>query len=105
VIGRTIAAAALFALIATTAPAEPAGKTPDAPTTVAPALARAAPRATRAKDRPDEVVCRRMAISGTRVLGPKTCLARREWKAMEGRGMEEIEAAIRASRTTNCAGC
>ncbi len=105
VIRKTFTAAALIALMATTAVAEPAGKPADAPTTVAPALAQASPTPTRAKDRPDEVVCRRMAISGTRVLGPKTCMTRREWKSMEGRGMEDIEAAIRAARTLNCAGC
>lgn len=104
-IGRTITAAALFALIATSAPAEPAGKAPEAPTTVAPAVAQAARTPTRGKDRPDEVVCKRMAISGTRILGPKTCMTRRDWKSMEGRGMEDIEAAIRAARTRNCAGC
>lgn len=104
-IRQTITAAALSALVATVALAEPAGKGEDAPTTVAPALAQATPVPTRAKDRPDEVVCKRLPISGSRILGPKTCMARREWKAMEGRGMEEIEAAIRASRSLNCAGC
>lgn len=74
-------------------------------TTVSPAVVQAAPAPTRAKDRPDEVVCKRLPISGTRVMGPKTCMARREWKSMEGRGMEDVEAAIRAARTRNCAGC
>lgn len=74
-------------------------------TIVAPAVVQAAPAPTRAKDRPDEVVCKQVPISGTRVMGPKTCMARREWKSMEGRGMEDVEAAIRAARTRNCAGC
>ncbi|MDP1739351.1 MAG: hypothetical protein Q8L23_18150 [Caulobacter sp.] len=103
-IGRTITAAALFALIATTASAGPAGQVQAEPTTVAPALAQAAPAPTRGKDRPDEVVCKRMAISGTRVMGSKTCMTRRDWKSMEGRGMEDVEAAMRAARTRNCAG-
>ena len=99
-------ALALCALVAPAALAQPAGGPTGAPTTVAPAIVTATPlKASRGKDRPDEVVCKRQPISGTRVLGPKTCLPRRDWKAMEGRGMEEVEAAIRAARTSNCAGC
>lgn len=98
-------ALALWVLATPAATARSPGEAQAEPTTVAPALAQAASKPTRGKDRPDEVVCRRMAISGTRVMGPKTCMTRREWKSMEGRGMEDIEAALRAARTRNCAGC
>lgn len=106
--GLVLTALAFWALMAPATLIEPANTTPAAPvTTVSPAIVPAprAASATRAKDRPDEVVCKRLPISGTRVLGPKTCMARREWKSMEGRGMEDVEAAIRAARTRNCAGC
>ncbi|MCF8506839.1 MAG: hypothetical protein K9G59_18170 [Caulobacter sp.] len=102
----TLLALAICALVAPVALAQPTSGPTGGPTTVSPAIVTATPaKATRGKDRPDEIVCKRQPISGTRVLGPKTCLMRREWKAMEGRGMEEVEAAIRAARTSNCAGC
>lgn len=98
-----LAACALMATAASAAPTAPAGSET---TTVSPAVVTAPPApTTRAKDRPDEIVCKRQPISGTRVMGPKVCMARREWKSMEGRGMEDVEAAIRAARTRNCAGC
>lgn len=92
-------------VLTTQAGAQSASGTQTESTTVSPAVVQAAPTPNRAKDRPDEVVCKRLPISGTRVLGPKTCMTRRDWKSMEGRGMEDVEAAIRASRTRNCAGC
>ncbi|MFZ5668662.1 MAG: hypothetical protein ACOY4K_04150 [Pseudomonadota bacterium] len=101
-----VPALAISALLATAGAAEPSGPAATGSTTVSPAVVTAPPPpATRAKDRPDEIVCKRLPVSGSRVLGPKTCMARREWKSMEGRGMEDIEAAIRAGRTRNCAGC
>ena len=100
----TLIALALCVLT-TPAGAQPASGVKGESTTVSPAVVQAAPAPTRAKDRPDEVVCKQVPISGTRVMGPKTCMARREWKSMEGRGMEDVEAAIRAARTRNCAGC
>lgn len=92
-------------ILATPAGAQSASGGQAASTTVSPAVVQGAPTPTRGKDRPDEVVCKQVPISGTRVMGPKTCMARREWKSMEGRGMEDVEAAIRAARTRNCAGC
>jgi hypothetical protein len=103
----TITALALAAMLGSMALAQAPASAPVSATASPSSAPNAAPslRTTRAKDRKDEVVCKQLAISGTRILGPKTCMTRRDWKSIEGRGMEEIEAAIRASRTRNCAGC
>lgn len=52
----------------------------------------------------DKVICKRVDVSGTRVQLPKKCMTRKDWDRLDGRGKEDMDAAIRASLTRNAVG-
>ena len=66
----------------------------------APAPAQAAPAAEPVKPE-DQIVCKRVDVSGTRIQLPKKCMTRKDWARMSGPGKEDIEAIIRANLAVN----
>jgi len=80
-----LALTSIVALLA--AAAEPARPAP--PTTVAPVVATAAAK-TAAKPRPDEVVCKREAVLGSR-MKQRTCLTQADWDVRKTDARADIE--------------
>lgn len=77
----------LFATVLLAAAAEPAQ--PAAPTTAAPAVATAAAK-TPPKPRPDEIVCKREAVLGSR-MKQRTCLTQADWDVRKADARADIE--------------
>lgn len=73
--------------------------------TSAPALAPTAVATTAAPLKPeDQIVCKRVDVSGTRVQLPKKCMTRKDWARMDGPGKEDIQSIIRSNLTRNSTG-
>ena len=52
----------------------------------------------------DQIVCKRVDVSGTRVQLPKKCMTRKDWARMDGPGKEDIQSIIRSNLTRNSTG-
>ena len=73
--------------------------------TSAPAPAPTAVATTAAPLKPeDQIVCKRVDVSGTRVQLPKKCMTRKDWARMDGPGKEDIQSIIRSNLTRNSTG-
>lgn len=73
--------------------------------TSAPAPAPTAVATTAAPVKPeDQIVCKRVDVSGTRVQLPKKCMTRKDWARMDGPGKEDIQSIIRSNLTRNSTG-
>jgi hypothetical protein len=77
----------VFATVLLAAGAEPAK--PAAPTTVAPVVA-TAPAKPAAKPRPDEMVCKREPVLGSR-MKQRTCLTQADWDVLKADARADIE--------------
>lgn len=62
-----------------------------------------APTATPVKPA-DQIVCKRVDVSGTRIQLPKKCMTRRDWERMDGPGKDDIQSVIRSNLTRNGSG-
>lgn len=97
--GRLALAAMLAALVATPALAVTTETSPAPAPAAAPAAAGVpAPAPVKPED---QIICKRVDVSGTRIQLPKKCMTRKDWDALAGRGKEDIESVIRSSLTVN----
>lgn len=96
--GRAALAAIIAALFATPVMALAADGAP-APAQAAPA---AAPAPAPAPVKPeDQIICKRVDVSGTRIQLPKKCMTRKDWARMDGPGKEDIQTIIRSNLAVN----
>lgn len=95
----SIAALALCAFLGGPVMAQPV-QTPSAP---APAPTAVATTAAPVKPE-DQIVCKRVDVSGTRVQLPRKCMTRKDWARMDGPGKEDIQSIIRSNLTRNSTG-
>lgn len=96
--GRAALVATIAALFASPAMASAVEGVPE-PAPAAPAAA-PAPAPTPLKPE-DQIVCKRVDVSGTRIQLPKKCMTRKDWARMDGPGKEDIELIIRANLAVN----
>lgn len=52
----------------------------------------------------DQIVCKRVDVSGTRVQLPKKCMTRKDWARMDGPGKDDIQSIVRSNLTRNGTG-
>ena len=52
----------------------------------------------------DQVICKRVDVSGTRIQLPKKCMTRKDWARMDGPGKDDIQSVVRANLTRNGTG-
>lgn len=99
--GRIALAALIAAFVASPAMAVMTDAGP-APAEAAPPAAAGAPAPAAAPVKPeDQIVCKRVDVSGTRIQLPKKCMTRKDWARMDGPGKEDIESIMRANLTVN----
>lgn len=71
----------------------------------APTAASAPPAPAAAPVKPaDQIVCKRVDVSGTRIQLPKKCMTRRDWQRMDGPGKDDIQSIVRSNLTRNSTG-
>lgn len=64
----------------------------------------AAPPAAAPVKAADQVICKRVDVSGTRIQLPKKCMTRKDWERMDGPGKDDIQSIVRSNLTRNSTG-